>query len=609
VETRPRIRDQFEHKYGDVLEQYRSELIRMKSLFERNKHDPPIPKNMPPNSGAIAWARSVITRVKTPIDRFKTKSQILTGSATGKEVAKGYVELAKQLTEDYEGKKFADWTRVKSDEAIRKLKNPILAEEVKGKYKVNFDPNLRVIIREAKFLDRIGMEIPPTIVNIALQEKDYMMHIDGLNKLLRSYNSALGDLRAVEKKLLFKDITKLQGKMNKGLENHNWFSLSISEYIEECNKEIEQFKDTKSRVLQQASNIEKQVQTIENACIIRPIDFEDTKIMDITQFSDYFDSYRVKEINTLVKDYHNIGDNYLKTIEQQTFKTTTQGHHEMVIYYYYWERKIFNAINKMIIRALATNKALLQKTSKPLIKMEASLNNTEMNYYPSVHDLRQALDRFTRNIIDSTKRFGRWWDGFCRVFEETVDKDTSEKTIRYTFFDDVNHNPVVAALSLELVGLSEQIQQKFQMYGDRFGDKPFKMIYDRQQLTKMSRTYEKSGSVKDIEARIMRFKMFKRMNIKSKQPQIQNYLVLVDYSAVIANANSQVQLWLDALGKVLSDIAIKDLHAVINETHAYEEKLKSDVHTIDSIKNLLNVINEIRKNSMDMELKIAEVVD
>ena len=86
-----------------------------------------------------------------------------------------------------------------------------------------------------------------------------MMHIDGLNKLIREYNKALGDLRAVEKKLLFKDITKLNVKMNKGLENHNWFSLSISEYIEECTKEIEMFKDTKSRVLQQASNIEKQV--------------------------------------------------------------------------------------------------------------------------------------------------------------------------------------------------------------------------------------------------------------------------------------------------------------------------------------------------------------
>lgn len=236
-----------------------------------------------------------------------------------------------------------------------------------------------MIIREAKFLDRIGKEIPHTIVNIALQEKDYMMHIDGLNKLLRSYNSALGDLRSVEKKLLYKDIRKLDVKMDKGLENHNWFSLSISEYIEECNKEIEQFKDTKSRVLQQAGNIEKQVQTIENARIIRPIDFKNQEIMDITQFSDFFDTYREKEINTLVKDYQNIGDNYLKTIEQQTFKTTTQGHKEMKIYYQYWERKIFNAINKMIIRALATNKAILAKTGKPLIKMEADYGgNQEM---------------------------------------------------------------------------------------------------------------------------------------------------------------------------------------------------------------------------------------
>jgi hypothetical protein len=35
-------------------------------------------------------------------------------------------------------------------------------------YKVNFAPELKVIIREAKFLDRIGKLIPPTIINIAL---------------------------------------------------------------------------------------------------------------------------------------------------------------------------------------------------------------------------------------------------------------------------------------------------------------------------------------------------------------------------------------------------------------------------------------------------------
>lgn len=58
---------------------------------------------------------------------------------------------------------------------------------------------------------------------------------------------------------------------------------------------------------------------------------------------------------------------------------------------------------------------------------------------------------------------------------------------------------------------------------------------------------------------------------------MQNFLVLVDYSAVLSNAYSQVQLWLDALGDVLSKIANNDLEKVIKETQAYEEKLKSDV--------------------------------
>lgn len=83
VETRPKIRDQFEHKYDDVLVQYRSELVKMDTLFEENKDDAPIPKNMPPNSGSIAWARSIITRVKTPIDKFKLRPAILTTSQNG----------------------------------------------------------------------------------------------------------------------------------------------------------------------------------------------------------------------------------------------------------------------------------------------------------------------------------------------------------------------------------------------------------------------------------------------------------------------------------------------------------------------------------------------
>lgn len=146
----------------------------MEDLFNSNKERPPIPKNMPTNSGSIAWARSIITRIKTPIDKFKSKHDILTKYEEGMMSAQTYVRIAKQLTEVHEHEIFQRWKQENTSKAIDFLKKPILEDmgseggAQNMRYKVNFNPKLRVIIREAKFLDRIGKEIPNTIINIAL---------------------------------------------------------------------------------------------------------------------------------------------------------------------------------------------------------------------------------------------------------------------------------------------------------------------------------------------------------------------------------------------------------------------------------------------------------
>lgn len=49
----------------------------MKDLFNNNRDKPPISKNMPPKAGSIAWARSIMGRIKAPIKKFKSKSDQL----------------------------------------------------------------------------------------------------------------------------------------------------------------------------------------------------------------------------------------------------------------------------------------------------------------------------------------------------------------------------------------------------------------------------------------------------------------------------------------------------------------------------------------------------
>lgn len=158
----------------------------MEELYEKGKHNPPISKNMPPKAGSIAWARSIMGRIKAPIKKFKSKSdQINKISDTFSKVAHKYVVLAKELDQGYEYEIFNKWKSTNTDAAISYLKYSILTYDEKETdnkvYKVNFAPQLKVIIREAKFLDRIGKVIPQTITNIALQEKDYMRHVDKLN--------------------------------------------------------------------------------------------------------------------------------------------------------------------------------------------------------------------------------------------------------------------------------------------------------------------------------------------------------------------------------------------------------------------------------------------
>jgi dynein heavy chain len=209
--------------------------------------------------------------------------------------------------------------------------------------------------------------------------------------------------------------------------------------------------------MQHAQNIEKKVVNIEMAQIVKQIDFERKNPMDITEFSEFFENHRVKVIAELVKDYQCIGDQYLKSIEDKTVKSNSdtqkgQASEEMRPYYMYWERRIFNAITKMIVRALAANKTIFQRVDKPcLIKMISSYNHPEITFHPTVDELRTQLEKFSRSILESTRQFGRWWDGFCIIFEEKINDENAEKYIPYTFFEDVMQNKMISQLHYEIV--------------------------------------------------------------------------------------------------------------------------------------------------------------
>ena len=73
--TGPRL--DLHHKYLQVLVSYGKDLETARKLYQRQKHEPMIARNLPPISGKIAWARQLYRRIETPMKVFQTKPAII----------------------------------------------------------------------------------------------------------------------------------------------------------------------------------------------------------------------------------------------------------------------------------------------------------------------------------------------------------------------------------------------------------------------------------------------------------------------------------------------------------------------------------------------------
>ena len=70
--------------------------------------------------------------------------------------------------------------------------------------------------------------------------------------------------------------------------------------------------------------------------------------------------------------------------------------------------------------------------------------------------------------------------------------------------------------------------------------------------------------------------MIKNEQVLAKQDAVRIALIEVDYTQVKQSAKAKVKEWLQLLGRVLSDIARKELEAIRNETAQYEADLLDD---------------------------------
>ena len=122
IKSEGAINRQMQDKFNDILEQFSREIVTTRQIFDANMSNPPATRNQPPVAGAIAWSRSLFSRVRKTMTRFQADAdEEMKTEAAAAECLRKYSALAKSVMQ-FEKAWFRGWAENVDSMAMYHLK-------------------------------------------------------------------------------------------------------------------------------------------------------------------------------------------------------------------------------------------------------------------------------------------------------------------------------------------------------------------------------------------------------------------------------------------------------------------------------------------------------
>jgi dynein heavy chain len=612
IKSREAINKQMSDKFGAVMMQYLREVDLVRRVFELNMAQPPCTRNQPPVAGAIRWSRSLFRKVKKPMLSFQSYEEMM-ASEEGEHATKTYVALGKSMR-DFENNLYKGWLETVDKSVLENLKQNILKEDPKTKkIEVNFHRNLVLLIRETRYLDRMGFTFPETALNVALQADKYFMSVQSLNSMLASYHAVIEALSPIELSLISLRVEEVKRVMKPGMCAFNWSSLGIAEFISQCTKAISLLQSYCNQMKKSDATIATIVSEIATDDIVPKTLPNAGETLDLSEFFDLVESHRHERIDVLLKKYQQISSLLIK-IEEVVDKG--DGHKvfgkskQMREYYKYWERQIYKALSKMLLLAMTNLKNLLciptikgqRKVLNPvaLFKITAYVMPPDIGSTPPVTEIRKVIGKLVGNIVSTPKQFVRWYRNQCiEAKPEYPSNAPDDEPVIFSFYSDLSQDQTVLKIMLEINQANNKTFSKVKDILDKWR-KHFHLWRNAEQTAKFEKFAAKDPSCIQYDDKLQYYAR-KYEDIGAMPHETQVDFIKISNTQVMVDIQNETQGWIVDIALHLAQSAKLRLDKMDGRINQYQEAIRAQPGTLDELKQVLSVIAEIREQSTDVE--------
>jgi len=596
-------------KYESTLIQYGKELEEIRKIYQRDRGEPPIGRNLPPMTGRIFWARQLFSRIEGPMVVLQQYAAELLCTVEGKRIIKNYNKLGHVLMEFEMLYHRAWWKAV--DAAQSGLAASLLVRMPEtNKIVVNRDQQVLQLLRETDVMTKLNLEIPESAKLLAMQEVRLKHHDSALRMMLNEYESIIARIPENLVSLLASSKAIIDRAIEPGLLKLSWYSVSLDSFIESVHKELANLNIIVSKICDLVDV------RIEKLCI----SIAETQLCELPGPEGWTAAKFLEETERVTADHG-------KNLERQSYLmelavgelvvflrslSTSDAHEhqsklnsELTELSSYYKGRLLDAFIKStrstldnVKRRMTTRTAGYDETSKseiakpPFFSSKIILQIPNIAISPSLEDIQKTATKACTLIMGVTKNVYLWG------------QDRSVKAGFQNFGLSLSENKELIKLMGALSTVINFTKKDATEVIDNLN--VFSKLWKEDREAKTKEFLETKPDISAFEAAVKEYEVVE-ISINEIRPIFRVGCIELETENFKLACVAETKAWKQAFGKNLNVKALANMNSIFEFCDDLGKRLSRPIKNLDDVRAAMTALKDLRENEIKMESQLVPV--
>ncbi|CAH8644888.1 unnamed protein product [Schistosoma haematobium] len=662
VERQLRILEKFEQikccqlelsaKYELVIKNYANELEMVRQLYEKQKNDPPIARNMTSIAGKMFWARHLYKQIEIPMERFKEKCPDVLWGHEGQKCVKNFNRIAEALVQ-FELIYYHHWCQTIENVHSSLSSSLIVRNPDTERYYVNFDLAILELVHEARYISSLGFNIPSVASRLLIQEIMLKQRHNILEELLNAIEETWASVPNVLLPLFQPFRDKLCQALNAGIYQLNWNSTNIDDFVKKVSNELESLK----LLIKRTSDIlncrvedvfEEMAET--NLCDL-PDDDQVTldQFIQITEttvanaaenlsIKSHLIEMAVNEMLDLIKT--DLDENQLKNLSsEQGYECISQDRRrgrclecKPCIYFTFlnqFTQRNTEALVKCTRNTLDSLKLRIQPmtlkfhqehaTGKegrktPLFKVNLILSIPNVVMQPSLDELQTGLHKSMSIILKMTQNVQPWQHMILTQKQQQKELDQlaelqgeeaklSSSPIKPLHRIIAEHKDVVK-ISIQLNTIFNAFKEEIQKVSNTYNE--FSDLWTTDPQTVVSEFMKTEPILSEINGQMNYYsKMEKLIELIPSSTQVGS--LVFKSNDLKDNLIRECQNWRRVYGQALNQRCATEMNKILEQFDNLSKRLSRPIKDLDDVREQMAALSDLRASEIQFDMTIGPI--